>query len=64
MVLDHLSSHKVAGIKEAMESVGAKVLDLPPYSPDLNPMEMVFSKLKMLVHKSKLRKKEDLQSFR
>jgi len=64
VVLDNLSSHKVAGIKEAIESVGAKVLYLPPYSPDLNPIEMVFSKLKMLVRKSKLRKKEDLQSFR
>jgi len=60
VVLDNLSSHKVAGVKEAIESVGAKVLSLPPYSPDFNPMEMVFSKLKTLVRKSKLRKVEDL----
>jgi len=53
-------SHKVAGVKEAIESVGAKVLYLPPYSPDFNPMEMVFSKMKTLVRKAKLRKKEDL----
>ena len=60
VVLDNLSSHKVAGVKEAIESVGAKVLYLPPYSPDLNPIEMVFSKMKTLVRKAKLRKKEDL----
>ena len=60
VVLDNLSSHKVAGVKEAMESVGVKVLYLPPYSPDFNPMEMVFSKMKTLVRKSKLRKVEDL----
>jgi len=60
VVLDNLSSHKVAVVKEAIESVGAKVLYLPPYSPDFNPMEMVFSKMKTLVRKSKLRKVEDL----
>jgi len=46
VVLDTLSSHKVPGVKEAIESVGAKVLYLPPYSPDLNPIERVLSKLK------------------
>jgi transposase len=60
VVMDNLSSHKVAGVKEAIESVGAKVLYLPPYSPDLNPIEMVFSKLKTRVRKLKLRKVEDL----
>ena len=60
VVMDNLSSHKVAGVKEAIESVGAKVLYLPPYSPDLNPIEMVFAKLKTMVRKSKLRKREDL----
>jgi len=60
VVMDNLSSHKVAGVKEAIESVGAKVLYLPPYSPDFNPIEMVFAKLKTLVRKSKLRKMEDL----
>jgi len=52
--------HKVAGVKEAIESVGAKVLYLPPYSPDLNPIENVFSKLKTPVRKAKVRKVEDL----
>ena len=42
VVLDNLSSHKVAGVKAAIESVGAKVIYLPPYSPDLNPMELSF----------------------
>ena len=60
VVLDNLSSHKVAGVKAAIESVGAKVIYLPPYSPDLNPMEMVFSKLKTWVRKLKLRTRETL----
>jgi len=46
VMMDNLGSHKVAGVKEAIECVGAKVLYLPPYSPDFNPMEMVFAKLK------------------
>jgi len=54
VVMDNLSSHKVAGVKEAIESVGAKVLYLPPYSPDFNPIENVFSKLKTLVRKAKV----------
>ena len=60
VVMDNLSSHKVAGVKEAIESVGAKVLYLPPYSPDFNPIENVFSKLKTLVRKSKTRTMEEL----
>ena len=49
--MDNLSSHKVVGVKIAIESVGAKVIYPPPYSPDLNPIEKVFSKLKTLVRK-------------
>jgi len=60
VVLDNLSSHKVAGVKEAIESAGAKVIYLPPYSPDFNPIEMVFSKLKTLVRKAKMRTVETL----
>jgi len=60
VVLDNLSSHKLDGGKEAIERVDARVLYLPPYSPDLNPIEMVFSKLKTLLRKSKLRTMEDL----
>jgi len=49
VVMDNLASHKVAGVQKAIESVGARVAYLPPYSPDLNPIEMVFAKLKHLV---------------
>ena len=46
VIMDNLSAHKVAGVREAIESVGAKVMYLPPYSPDLNPIENAFSKFK------------------
>ena len=46
VILDNLSSHKVAGVEEAITAIGALVLFLPPYSPDLNPIEKFFSKLK------------------
>ena len=46
VILDNLSSHKVAGVREAIAAVGATVLYLPPYSPDLNPIEKLFAKLK------------------
>ena len=60
VVMDNLISHKVVGVQKAIESVGAQVLYLPPYSPDLNPIERVFSKLKILVCKLKLRTREEL----
>jgi transposase len=60
VVLDNLSSHKVAGVKEAIESIGARVIYLPPYSPDFNPIENVFSKLKTMLRKLKSRTMEDL----
>lgn len=46
VIMDNLSSHKVAGVDEAIRSAGARVRYLPPYSPDLNPIEMMFAKLK------------------
>lgn len=49
VVMDNLSSHKVRGVLEAIESTGASVLNLPPYSPDLNPIENAFSKLEQLL---------------
>ena len=49
VVMDNLSSHKVAGIREAIEAVGAEVRYLPPYSPDLNPIELAFAKFKKLL---------------
>lgn len=55
VVMDNLSSHKVQGVKEAIEAAGATILFLPPYSPDLNPIEQVFSKLKTLLRKTAAR---------
>ena len=49
VVLDTLGSHKVRGVREAIEARGASLLYLPPYSPDLNPIELAFSKLKRLL---------------
>ena len=49
VVMDNLSSHKVAGVREAIEGVGAEVRYLPPYSPDLNPIELAFAKFKKLL---------------
>jgi len=46
VVLDNLSSHKRARTRELIEAAGAELVFLPPYSPDLNPIEMVFSKIK------------------
>ncbi len=60
VVMDNLAAHKVAGIVEAIESVGARVLYLPPYSPDLNPIEQMFAKLKALLPKAKDRTIDDL----
>lgn len=51
VVMDNLSAHKRLGVREAIEAVGAHLEFLPPYSPDLNPIELLFSKIK-----SKLRK--------
>lgn len=49
VVMDNLGSHKSESARLAIESAGAQVVLLPPYSPDLNPIEMIFSKLKQLV---------------
>ena len=49
VVLDNLSSHKSTAATRFIESVGARLVFLPPYSPDLNPIENIFSKLKQLV---------------
>ena len=46
VVMDNLASHKVTGIREAIDEVGASVWYLPPYSPDLNPIEKLWSKVK------------------
>jgi len=46
VVRDHLKAHQVVGVREAIEAVGARLLDLPPYSPDFSPMEEGWSNLK------------------
>ncbi len=52
VILDNLSSHKIAGIREAIEANDARILYLPPYSPDLNPIEQLFAKLKALLRRA------------
>ena len=52
VIADNLRSHKVAGVRDAIEGAGATLRYLPPYSPDLNPIEKLFSKLKTLLRKA------------
>lgn len=61
--MDNLSCHKVKGVAKAIEAAGASVLYLPPYSPDLNPIEMMWSKIKSLLRKWKARSSEVLNQF-
>jgi transposase len=60
VILDNLSSHKSPRAAESLRAVGAWFLFLPPYSPDLNPIEMAFSKLKALIRKAAARSYDDL----
>jgi transposase len=46
VIMDNLPAHKVSGVRQAIEAAGAMLLHLPPYSPDLNPIEMAFAKLR------------------
>jgi transposase len=62
VILDNLSSHKKAGVREAIEAVGASLVYLPPYSPDFNPIELAFAKLKSLLRRAATRTVEDLES--
>lgn len=55
VVMDNLGSHKVAGVRQAIEAAGATLLYLPPYSPDFNPIEQSFAKLKAHLRKAKER---------
>lgn len=52
VILDNLSSHKVTGVQKAIAGTGASLRYLPPYSPDLNPIEKFFAKLKALLRKA------------
>ena len=55
VILDNLGSHKGKAVRRAIRATGARLLFLPPYSPDLNPIEQVFAKLKHLMRKAKER---------
>ena len=61
VILDNCAAHKVAGVKEAIEACGAKVLYLPAYSPDFNPVELLWSKVKAILKKEKPRTFEALE---
>ena len=61
VVMDNLPAHKVAGIRELIEASGAKLIYLPPYSPDLNPIEKCWSKIKTYLRKAKARTREELE---
>ena len=58
--MDNLGSHKSEAVRAAISGTGAKLFFLPPYSPDLNPIEQVFSKLKHALRKAKERTVEAL----
>jgi transposase len=60
VVLDNLAAHKVDGVRQALAAAGAALLFLPPYSPDLNPIEQLFAKLKALLRHIAARTKEEL----
>ena len=60
VVLDNLKAHKVKGVREAIEAAGAQLRYLPPYSPDFNPIENAFAKLKALLRKAAERTVEGL----
>jgi transposase len=62
VVLDNLAAHKVAGVRQALAAAGASLLYLPPYSPDLSPIEQLFAKLKALLRKAAAPTKDELWS--
>ncbi|MGY3591756.1 transposase [Bradyrhizobium sp. USDA 4341] len=60
VIMDNLPAHKVHGVREAIQAVGASLLYLPPCSPDFNPIEMAFSKLKALLRAAAAHSMPDL----
>ena len=62
VILDNLPAHKSAAVREAVEAAGARLLFLPPYSPDFNPIENAFAKLKALLRKAAARTVDELWS--
>jgi transposase len=61
VIMDNLAAHKVSGVRDAIESVGAKLVYLPPYSPDFNPIELAFAKLKGLLRSAAERTIDNLE---
>ena len=61
VILDNLSAHKVDGVRQLVESTGARILYLPPYSPDFNPIEQAWSKIKHLLRAAKARTLDALE---
>ena len=59
--MDNLPAHKVGGVRQMIEAAGARLLYLPPYSPDFNPIEQAFAKLKALLRKAAARTLDALQ---
>ena len=55
VIMDNLPAHKVTGVRQAIEEAGARIVYLPPYSPDFNPIEMAFSKFKAAFRKAAAR---------
>ena len=62
VVLDNRPAHKGKGVREAIEAVGGRLLYLPPYSPDLNPIELAFAKLKAMLRSAATRTVADLRA--
>lgn len=60
VVMDNLSSHKRQRVRELIENAGARLVFLPPYSPDLNPIEMIFAKVKQLLRSLSCRTRDAL----
>jgi transposase len=60
VIMDNLSAHKAAGVRRAIEAAGAMLLYLPPYSPDFNPIENAFAKLKAIIRAAAPRTISDL----
>jgi len=61
VVMDNLSSHKVDGVRQLIERAGAEVMYLPPYSPDLNPIEKAWAKLKQRLRSNMARTRQALE---
>ena len=60
VIMDNLGSHKIEAVRAAIRGAGARLLFLPPYSPDLNPIEQAFAKLKRFLRKDQPRSRDDL----